>query len=232
MLKVFYMVFVMVMAPMMARGAACNDDNPYYDPTYALCSVHSHNIGFAPNDQNRPQNPLSSAQIQEMNEVIGLKTTILVQQLKAQYDSLAATVKRLQSQLHKAVLTSQMEMMTGNVASTAGSSSSGSNNMLAGATDCNSKYGAEFWDCLGKNAGLVAQVVNTDKNSARKQLERDYNAAKMHMGTGEKIDDTYCPEKGYSNNENIEKCVKYLQAHASEKAYQLRQEERKTYYFR
>ena len=123
--------------PLVAH-ADYDDDCAFFNPAYALCSVHSHNIGFSDEQTGAPANPTDAEQIAEMNEVIALKATVIAQQMKQQYDFLNATIKRFKTQLEKAVLTSKMEILTGTSASgssgSAGSSSSG--NGIATATDC------------------------------------------------------------------------------------------------
>jgi hypothetical protein len=131
--------------------------------------VHAYNIGEA-------QNPTDTGRATEMNDIIALKTTVMVQQLKQQYDDLNAVIKRFKTQLNKAVLTSKIEVLTGNTSSSTNSSSSGSTysaTVLAGAEDCGSLSKADTYDCLLRNLNRINQAAEKDGVNARKQLEKD-----------------------------------------------------------
>ena len=145
------------------------EECPYFSPALALCSVHAYNVGDA-------QNPTDTARASEIEDVIGMKTTVMVQQLKQQYDELNAVIKRFKTQLNKAVLTSKIEVITGTTSSSTNSSSGGSSysaTVLAGAEDCGSLSKADTYDCLLRNLNRINQAAEKDVQNAYKQLQKD-----------------------------------------------------------
>ncbi|MBO4746399.1 MAG: hypothetical protein J5613_05025 [Alphaproteobacteria bacterium] len=179
------------------------NDCQYFSPAYALCTVHSYNAGMA-------KNPTDASQIAEMNRVIALKSTVIAQQMKQQYDVLNAMVKRFKTQLEKAVLTSKMEVLTGNTSgsSSSDSSSSANNDGLANADDCYAvRDQADVYDCLAKNLTKINQAVEKDTANARKQLKHDMEIMSSYLID---YDKTTCPDN-ISVKNAIKKCVQHLQ---------------------
>lgn len=162
----------------------------YFSPAFVLCSVHSHNIRFTEGD--KPSNPSESEKIADMNEVIAYKSTVIAQQLKKQYDALNSVIKRFKTQLEKAVLTSKMEMITGNTSSSSGGGSSSYNSAgntgLAGAEDCGLSGRADVYECVRRNLTKVSQSADKDRNNARKQLVADIKLMDVYEMCGEKGD--------------------------------------------
>ena len=168
-MKIFNIIFFAILCalPVAARAT---EECPFFSPALALCSVHAYNVGDA-------QNPTDVGRIAEIEEVIGLKSTVMVQQLKQQYDALNAVIKRFKTQLNKAVLTSKIEVLTGNTSSSSNSSSGGSssnNNGLANANDCSFVEYDNVFDCLMGNLQKIQMAADTDITNARKQLEKDW----------------------------------------------------------
>ena len=170
------------------------EECPYFSPALALCSVHSYNVGDA-------SNPTDVGRATEINEIIGMKTTVMVQQLKQQYDDLNAVIKRFKTQLEKAVLTSKIEVLTGNTSSSSGSSSGGSSsnsNGLANANDCSFVEYDKVFDCLMGNLQKIQTAADTDLSNARKQLEKDwtiinnYQMCTTGTGNNKQQDDCKC----------------------------------------
>lgn len=147
----------------------------YFPQEYALCTVHAYNIG-----ETLTEN-MSSSELSEMQEVIALKSTVIAQMIKQQYDALNTMVKQLKTHLRKAVLTTKTEIATGNVSggSSGGSSSSARQNgvYLSGAGDCMTVSGgsAGAVQCLTANSTLIMNA--SSKSDARRQLDRDLSAA-------------------------------------------------------
>ncbi|MBR5354899.1 MAG: hypothetical protein IK122_02125 [Alphaproteobacteria bacterium] len=79
-------------------GAKEDEDCPYINPIYAICDTHQYNAGF---DAESTKN-LESETIENIKEIIGLKTTVVSQQMYKQYEYLNATLRRLKTQLEKA----------------------------------------------------------------------------------------------------------------------------------
>lgn len=146
------------------------EECPFFSPALALCSVHAYNVGDA-------ENPTDVGRATDIEDVIALKSTFMVQQLKQQYDELNAVIKRFKTQLNKAVLTSKIEVLTGNTSSSSNSSSGGSNsnnNGLANANDCSFVEYDKVFDCLMGNLQKIQMAADTDLTNARKQLEKDW----------------------------------------------------------
>ena len=175
-MKIFNIIFMAILCALPAATYA-TEECPYFSPALALCSVHAYNVGDA-------QNPTDTARASEIEDVIGMKTTVMVQQLKQQYDELNAVIKRFKTQLNKAVLTSKIEVITGTTSSSTNSSSGGynSNNgvSISGASDCsNNASSANTASCLQQNIPLIITTANSGKISdARNQLTKDMEIAK------------------------------------------------------
>ena len=174
-MKIFNTIFFAILCALPATVHA-TEECPFFSPALALCSVHAYNVGDA-------QNPTDVGRASEIEEVIGMKTTVMVQQLKQQYDELNAVIKRFKTQLNKAVLTSKIEVLTGNTSSSTGSSSGGynSNNgvSISGASDCSNDDDADKTaQCLQRNIAQIINAANSGKVSdARKQLSNDMSIA-------------------------------------------------------
>lgn len=212
-MKIFNVVFGMLicLAPVGARAAG-DFECGYFNPAFGLCSTHSHNIGAMDDKTNLPVNPTKSEETAQMNDVIALKSTVIAQQLKEQYDALNAVIKRFKTQLEKAVLTSKIEVITGNTASGnsgGGASASGSynNNGLANAEDCYAVEEANVYDCFSRNLAKISQAVDNDLTGARKQLNNDINIMSAY---DIKAEAGNC-DNGLSSKNNIKKCVQHLQ---------------------
>lgn len=174
-MKIFNVIFMAILCALPAATYA-TEECPYFSPALALCSVHAYNVGDS-------QNPTDTARASEIEDVIGMKTTVMVQQLKQQYDELNAVIKRFKTQLNKAVLTSKIEVITGTTSSSTNSSSGGynSNNNVAivGASDCSTYSGTtNIAQCLQPNTQLIINAANSGKiTEARNQLFTDMNTA-------------------------------------------------------
>ncbi len=188
------------------------DDCQYFSPAYALCSTHAYNYGML-------KNPSDSGQISEMNNIIALKSTVIAQQMKQQYDVLNAMVKRFKTQLEKSVLKSKIEVMTGGSSSSSSSSSGGSssnNAGLANAEDCYAVTSqADVYDCFTRNLNKISQAADKDTVNARKQLVNDIDIMKAYADAEGKqfanVDKEDCESAEYANKNAIKKCVQYLQ---------------------
>lgn len=153
-----------------ANATTCD----YILPEYAMCTTHVYNIG-------KTENSSVAADKQEMKDVIALKTTIMTQQMKAQYDYLDATMRRLKTQLEKAILTTKLQAAGAGTTSDGGTSTSGNtgdkNIYLAGTQNCNNmNTTAEVFTCLRSNYNLIYNMSNGGTNittELRKQLAND-----------------------------------------------------------
>ncbi|MFA7188019.1 MAG: hypothetical protein WC137_00895 [Alphaproteobacteria bacterium] len=149
-----------------ADNGCTNDNNEFINQTVALCTTHAYNIGKIYND---------SADKQETSDIIALKTTIMTQQMKKQYDFLDVMVKRLKTQLQKSILTAKVQAAGGNATDDSSSSSSKSNDkavIIAGAENCQLKGGTkESLACIQRNIGLIKN--ESSLGNAKKQLDQE-----------------------------------------------------------
>ena len=212
-MKIFNVIFMAIICALPAATYA-TEECPYFSPALALCSVHAYNVGDA-------QNPTDTARASEIEDVIGMKTTVMVQQLKQQYDELNAVIKRFKTQLEKAVLTSKIEVITGTTSSSTNSSStSNSTNGLANANDCSFVDYDKVFDCLMGNLQKIQQAASTDIGNARKQLAKDWNVIDNYkMCTDNNKQQTTCACYGTSrlqidnklrSKTDLSNCATYL----------------------
>ena len=163
--------------PAFAASDGCDDEkNDRIIAELALCSTHVYNIGDV-------SNPTNESDKQLMRDVVALKTTVMTQQMKKQYDYLDATIRRFKTQLEKAVLTTKLQ------AAGAGSSNDGSssgrrgmgnisgdrNIVLSGAENCMLKTSTQTGlECIQNNIRLVLNAVSSNQiGEAKRQLEKD-----------------------------------------------------------
>lgn len=169
---------------------ADTDDCPYINPIFAICDTHPFNSGndvdFLRDDSAASATDKTDAQA-DMNRIIGLKITVVSQQMYKQYEYLNATLRRLKTQLQKAVLTSNLE--AAGAKSESGSSSGGliggksdsdKEIVLAGAENCwNSSTPKNAYACIQTNLNLIKSNASTNKQKAAKQLHNTVVVAKQ-----------------------------------------------------
>lgn len=197
---VLALVFV---SPAVAAGDCADEYKDAINPAFAMCSTHAYNIGMA-------TNPESSDRV-AMQEVIGLKTTFFTQQLYKQYDQLESMVRRLKTQLKKAVMTSNLKAAGAQSEKDGGwGGSSGTGNKykyLAAADDCSEKFtDKEMYECLKKNYEYIKKETQNSNPSAqhKKQLANDYKVGNCdevlkEEKTGCDDDNGWKDKKGYNN---------------------------------
>jgi hypothetical protein len=141
--------------------------NDFINRRLALCSVHAYNIGAT-------QNPDNYADRQTMNEVVALKTTIITQQMKKQYDYLETTIKRFKTQLEKAILTAKLEAAG---AGTGDADKGKSGNVKLGES-CMGKNRTDTVYCLRQNYAKMQAAVAAREfgNDLRQQIIADASA--------------------------------------------------------
>ncbi len=221
-------VIAAFVVPAFAASDGCDDEkNDRIVAELALCSTHVYNIGDV-------SNPTNESDKQLMRDVVALKTTVMTQQMKKQYDYLDATLRRFKTQLEKAVLTTKLQA-AGADSSNSGTSSSvrgmgnisgDKNNYLAGTQNCNNmSTTSEVFTCLRSNYNLIYNMSNGGTNISaelRKQLANDVqvvvdNAAGATINKGDlqqvKIDGKTvdCTQVKQINNRTIfQQCLNKL----------------------
>lgn len=164
-----------------ADNGCSNEQNDRISPELALCSTHVYNIG-------QVENPTSDADKQLIRDVVALKTTVITQQMKKQYDFLEATINRFRTQLQKAVLTAQMEAagIPSGSSSSSSSSSNDRNIVLLGAENCLLKSStSDGLSCIQNNIRIVLQAVSSGNiGEAYRQLQKDLEFARAYSVSG------------------------------------------------
>lgn len=169
-----------------ASDYGCSDeDNDRITPELALCSTHVYNIGL-------DKNPETDNDKQLMRDVVALKTTVMTQQMKSQYDYLDATIRRFKTQLEKAILTTKLQAAgadTGGTSSSA-SASNDRNVVLIGAENCLLKSNtSDGLSCIQNNIRIVLQAVSAGNiGEAYRQLQKDISFAKAYSIDTDKLD--------------------------------------------
>ncbi len=194
----------------------------FFPAEYALCTVHAYNIGKTKN---------SAADTSYMQDVIALKSTVIAQQMKEQYDLLNAIAKRLTTQIEKSVYTTQMDILAGADSSSGSSSSNYSSNsgvFITDAENCAFKTDEELYTCLISNINAMRGAAS-NTNSVCKQLEYDMDIIKS-SGIVNMKNGSDCKEvaKGCSKNfkTNGVKCMMWLNSQLTTNLNNLKKQQR------
>ena len=174
-------VALVIWTPAVADNGCDSDDNDAIVAELALCSTHAYNIG-------ETKNP-SGADKELMRDVIAMKTTLITQQMYRQYEQMESMLRRLKTQLEKAVLTTGLQAK-GASSSSSSSSSGGSsfksddrNIHIYGAKNCNEELlPTDVMKCLNNNMNTISNATgNADDVSleAAKQLANDFTLLKQ-----------------------------------------------------
>lgn len=166
----------------------------YINPVYAICDAHQYNAGISSNAN------LKAEDVAEIKEIVGLKTTVISQQMYKQYEYLNATLRRFKIQLEKAALVTKLETAGAKSEEDSSSSSgllgSNSNNddktiFLAGANNCMNFLDFDSaYNCLQTNVSLIiANASGSNYKKACQQLQVTLRDAEsiLQKKTGEKI---------------------------------------------
>lgn len=175
-MRALVLACVVVVPVMAATDDAClNEENDAIAAEFALCSTHAYNIG-------QTKNP-DAAGRKLMNDVIGLKTTFITQQMYRQYDQMESMLKRFKTQLEKAVLTANLKAAGAKSSTETDSANSSSfkstdrNVLMEGARNCVGILDElEQIQCYNENYILIRDVTQNGQKptvNAKKQLARD-----------------------------------------------------------
>lgn len=177
--NIFIVLLVLLVCalPAVADNGCENDNNDAIVAELALCSTHAYNIG-------KTENP-TGADKELMRDVIAMKTTLITQQMYRQYEQMESMLRRLKTQLEKAVLTTGLEAK--GASSSGSSSSSGGSSfksddkyvVLAGTENCMQKGSIDSAvSCIQSNVRIVMSAISAGNTTdARKQLEKDLDVA-------------------------------------------------------
>ena len=166
------------------KSSRNSDECPYINPTFAICDTHPYNAGHDATWATNKEKFKTDDQ-ESMNRIIALKITVVSQQMYKQYEYMNATLRRLKTQLQKAVLTSNLEAAG---AKSEGSASGGlvggkgdedKTIYLPGANNCSNfmDYDSAY-NCLQTNVSLIKTNVNSNTKKACQQLQATVSSAK------------------------------------------------------
>lgn len=177
---------VVLVMPTFAGNGCEKEANNRIVPELALCSTHVYNIAGMTNP--------TGADRSYMRDIVALKTTVMTQQMNKQYEYLETMIRRLKTQLEKAVLSTTLEAKGASSGSSGGSSSSGGsyksndrNVHMAGVQNCLNFYQDEqILRCYQDNLNAIVNVSGNGSEPStelKKQLVQDYCALdKMAIG--------------------------------------------------
>ena len=199
------------------KSIKLDDDNgcSYINSTFAICDTHPYNIN---KDATVLNGTLDSDYTENMNEVIKLKVTVVSQQIYKQYEYMNATLRRLKTQLQKAVLTSSLEAAGAkSESSSSGSYSNDKSIYIAGAENCSNKTSTDsVYQCLQTNVSLIISSASSNRQKACKQLMSTISSAKTWNINSTKTDK--CKEKDMDcSKDNIIECAQDLNAQIIQK---------------
>lgn len=173
--NIFYslLVALVCVVPAVADNGCENDNNDAIVAELALCSTHAYNIG-------ETENP-TGANRELMRDVIAMKTTLITQQMYRQYEQMESMLRRLKTQLEKAVLTTGLEAKGASSSSSSSSSSFKSDDRnihMAGVDNCLNYYqDSELLKCYTKNLNMIVNMSGNGNNVSselKKQLVQDF----------------------------------------------------------
>lgn len=191
---------------------------PYINPIYAICDTHFFNAGYATVDSSKvgDEIKIKAGFTEGSKEVIGLKITAISQQMYKQYEYIKATLRRIQIQLEKAVLTANLE--AAGAESEDGSSSSGG--LARGSSknsqyqSCNGKGMQEMLYCLRQNYSNMVDVADKKCDSKTKtQMEKDANILNGYLsGEDYKVTglDTKCVLTSLKSVKDCQTCLEQI----------------------
>ena len=134
---------------------------------------------------------LAKARYGETKEIIGLKITVVSQQMYKQYEYLNATLRRLKTQLEKATLTAQLQ-----AAGAKSDDSSSSSGLLGGGSskssqyrDCSGKSKQGLLECMRENYSLLSAQIKTNKKCDRNAKDQLISSvSKLNSVTESKLE--------------------------------------------
>ena len=167
------LVALVCVVPAVADNGCENDNNDAIVAELALCSTHAYNIG-------ETENP-TGANRELMRDVIAMKTTLITQQMYRQYEQMESMLRRLKTQLEKAVLTTGLEAKGASSSSSSSSSSFKSDDRnihMAGVQNCLNYYqDSELLKCYTENLNMIINMSangNNVSSELKKQLVQDF----------------------------------------------------------
>ena len=234
------LVALVCVVPAVADNGCENDDNDAIVAELALCSTHVYNIGKTENQ--------TGADKELMHDVIAMKTTLITQQMYKQYEQMESMLRRLKTQLEKAVLTTGLKAKgasdSGGTSDSDSFKSNDRNIHMYGAKNCNEEFlPADVLKCLNENMNRIANATGNASEvnlEVAKQLANDFNLLRQTgpelttcIYTYDKTDDktndkTECLyAKNIRKKKNFQTCFDNMRSCLRNKTYELSQDEKK-----
>lgn len=196
-----------------------NQDVSYVAPVFALCDTHAYNIQRSNNDF------LGASDIKEkMNKVIGLKTTVIAQQMYKQYNMLEKMIRQVKIMLEKETLRASLQV-AGGISSDDGDSSVAE----AEFDNCRGKGDdSSVLSCLRSNFAQYGDYVNKGnrKASVIKAMKADSDVLEIYCSA----DRADCKKADIcdkiKSGDNMKNCYKNLEKRIRAFDKQIREEEK------
>ena len=186
------------------KGRRCEEDNiEYINPELTLCSVHAYNM-------NQDSNPSSSTDKETMKEIIGLKSTVITQQMYKQYMTVENMIKRLKIQIEKAALKAELKVAKGTDDDDDGGKDANAANEFK---NCRVASGGDdgLLDCLRYNYAKLESYVskNSTKTKVKKQIAQDVKTLDLRLGN--KFSAGSCGSEEYmTDNQLMKYCLEQM----------------------
>jgi len=188
-----------------------DEECPYINPIYAICDTHVYNAG-------NESNSSSSSARDAVREIIGLKTTVLAQQMYKQYEYLAATLRRLKTHLEKAVFSADLQAAGAKSENGGSSSESGGFSQytnknesiyLAGAGNCYTGDTESALNCLQTNLRTIQDSIKQRKKACQQLVATVLAAKDIFESIPDKdgnAGDVVKPTTSCDNFKDVSKC--------------------------
>lgn len=196
---------------------SCEDEeNVYVAPAYGLCNVHAYNAGKTSNDFLS-----SSADKERMKRIIGLKTTVIAQQMYKQYSMVEAMIKRIKIMLEKATLKASLQVASGTTSGAGGTSDDYESESSADISfdNCEARSAQSAVDCVRSNYSAMKPMIDKNKITVniRKQLYSDAQVLydhldkdKAELNTDDQQKDCYGTSKTGVATKNAQNCLRKI----------------------
>ena len=185
--------------PGVCNGSCDDETNSYIDPIYALCNVHAYNAKME-------SNPDKSEDTENMKRIIGLKTTVITQQMYKQFVSIESMIKRLKIQLEKSALKASLQAAGASSSSDDDEAGSGVNEF----ENCRSKFNkSDALSCLQSNYTKMSDYVGKGnvKTKIKKQMEDDCKVLELQGVKGNGFSCGDCQSNRLYNKQSMQNCL-------------------------
>lgn len=177
------------------------EDAAYVSPIYALCSVHAYNAG-------KTENKDKTDEQEEIKRIVGLKSTVISQQMYKQYTMVESMIKRLKIMLEKATLKASLQVASGTSDDGDESSASGDVEFAT----CSAFDDETAFNCLRDNYIKMQPIVEKGRLNTKykKQLEADcniLNAVLPESGKNKAQCSTSCSISSMTTKTAMQKCL-------------------------